>query len=115
MAQTSSSSWGQDPDPQPLDAEDVALWDAARQAIYELKRSTPAPEATAACLERAAESHDRIATMYEEIADSTSSPDECRQNASRHRAWAGEDHRRAAHLRLMANRQAAIDQFKLSE
>jgi hypothetical protein len=114
MART-SSSWGEESDPQSLDAEDVALWDEARQAIYERKRLMSAPEATAVCLERSAESHDRIATMYEEIAGRTSHPGECRDNASRHRAWAGEDRGRAVQLRLVADRHAAINRFEFPE
>lgn len=114
MPQTSSNR-DEESAPQPLDAEDVALWDAARKAIYDRTRSMSPPEATAVCLERSAESHDRIATMYEEIAGRTSSPDECRENASRHRVWAREDRRRAAQLRLAAERQSAIDRFELPE
>jgi 7-cyano-7-deazaguanine synthase in queuosine biosynthesis len=98
MAHTSSNA-GEEPNPQRLDAEDEALWAAARQAVYIRKRSMSPQEATAVCLDRSAASHHRIAAMYEEIAERTSNADECRECASRHRAFAKEDRRRAAELR----------------
>jgi hypothetical protein len=110
-----SSNEGDGSDPQLVEAEDQKLWAAARQAVYKRQRSMPAQEAAAVRLDKSAESHDRIATMYEEIADRTSSPDECRNNASRHRAFAREDRRRAAQLRHVANRLAAIDRIKSPE
>ena len=98
MAQTFSSA-GDGSDPQLIEAEDEASWAAMRQSVYERKRKLAAPEATAVCLDMSAESHDRIAAMYETIAERTSNADECRECASRHRALAREDRQRAAELR----------------
>jgi hypothetical protein len=105
----------EEPDSRLAAAEDEAFWAAARQAIHERRVSISAPEATAVRLDEAARSHDRIATMYEEIAGRTSSPDECRANASRHRAWAKDDRGRAEQLRHMAEGDAAIDGLKPAE
>jgi hypothetical protein len=93
-----SSNTGKDPDPQRVEAEDAAQWNAARQAVYERQRTLSGPEATAMRLDESAESHERIAAMYEEIAERTASADECRSAANRHRAFALEDRRRAAQL-----------------
>ena len=108
MAQVFSNE-GEESDPKLVDAGHEEPWAAARQAVYKRQRSVSAQEAAAARLDKSAESHDRIATMYEEIAERTSSPDECQNNASRHRAFAREDRRRAAQLRQVAERQAVFD------
>lgn len=110
-----SSNKGKEADLPLVEAEDGELWAAARQAILERRRSMSPPEATAARLDKSAQSHDRIATMYEDIADRTTIPEECRAIAIRHRTWAGEDRWRAAQLRRIADRQAAIERAELPE
>jgi hypothetical protein len=110
-----SSNKGNESDRPLIVAEDEEVWAAARQAILERRGSMSAPEATAVRLDTSADSHDRIATMYEEIAERTSIPDECREIASRHRVWAAEDRDRAAQLRRLADRQVAIDRVNLLE
>jgi alkylhydroperoxidase family enzyme len=95
--------------PQLNEAEDEASWAAMRKAVHERKRKLSAPEATAARLDMSAESHDRIAAMYDNIAERTSDADNCRQCATRHRAFASEDRQRAAQLRHLVTRYAASD------
>jgi hypothetical protein len=58
-----STNPDEEPDPQRLEAEDGALWAAARQAIYERQRTLSAPQVTAARLDESAASHERIAAM----------------------------------------------------
>lgn len=110
-----SSNPSEEPEPPTADADDAAVWAAARQAVYERKRSMSGPEATAVRLDDSAASHDRIAAMYEKIAERTSDPDEFLGCASRHRAMASEDRQRAAQLRYVVERQAAIERLRLPE
>jgi hypothetical protein len=98
MAQACGNT-GEESDPVPTADDDEAQWAAARQAVYERQRMLTAREATAVGLDESARSHERIAAMYEEIAERTSDADECRQCAGRHRAFATEDRHRAAQLR----------------
>ena len=91
----------------------AALSELTLQTNFPATRLAPLT-GTAVRLDESAQSH-RIASMYEEIAERTSSPDECRECASRHRVWAREDRLRAAKLRRTAEREAGIDMLKLPE
>lgn len=99
MAQAPGSA-DEEFDPQPVEAEEIAVG-GARHSVHARRRKISASQATAGCLERSAESHERIAAMYEAIAERTSNAEECRQCASRHRASAMEDRSKAARLRAV--------------